>query len=68
MHVPMPHGTLSRRRFLTAALLATGAVGLAGCTLSVPPTVPATPTASPGQSVSDLPIGVVLSLSGRFSR
>src|SRR5215204_4043519 len=67
-HGPEPPGALSRRRFLVAALLATGAVGLAGCTLAVPTPAPATPTAVPGQAASDLPIGVVLSLTGRYSR
>ncbi len=64
---PRP-GVVSRRRFLTAALLATGAVGLAACTLAVPTPTPAVPTAAPGQAASDLAIGVVLSLSGRYSR
>ena len=50
-----------------AALLVTGAAGLEGCTLVVPP--PPTPTAvAPGQAGSELEIGVVLSLSGRYSR
>jgi len=59
---------VTRRRFLAAALLTTAAAGLAGCTLAVPTPVPATPTAGPGQVASDLPVGVVLSLSGRYSR
>jgi branched-chain amino acid transport system substrate-binding protein len=58
----------TRRRFLASALLATGAAGLAGCTLVVPTPSPATPTAAPAQSASDLAIGVVLSLTGRYSR
>jgi branched-chain amino acid transport system substrate-binding protein len=47
----------------TASLLAGS-----GCTFNVPP--PPTPTAVPGPVVgpNDLPVGVVLSLSGRFSR
>jgi branched-chain amino acid transport system substrate-binding protein len=61
-------GTLNRRRFLASALLAIGAVGLAGCTLAVPTPPPATPTAAPAQTPSDLAIGTVLSLSGRYSR
>src|SRR5688500_5266949 len=61
-------GVYTRRRFLASALLATGAAGLAGCTLVVPTPSPATPTAAPAQSASDLAIGIVLSLTGRYSR
>ena len=59
---------LTRRRFLASALLATGVAGLSGCTLAVPASPPATPTVAPAQSPSDVTIGVVLSLSGRYSR
>jgi branched-chain amino acid transport system substrate-binding protein len=59
--------TVSRRRFCLS-LLATASVGLAGCTLAVPSPPPPTPTAAPAQSPSELAVGVVLSLSGRYSR
>lgn len=59
---------LSRRRLLTTALLGAGAVGLAACTLQVPTPTPAAPRQAPGQTISDLAIGVVLSLTGRYSR
>lgn len=43
-------------------------MGVAGCTLSVPAPSPTPQPAAPAQSGSDVAIGVVLSLSGRFSR
>lgn len=45
-----------------------GALGLAGCTLQVPPPPTPTPTVGPAVAAGDVPIGVVLSLTGRFSR
>lgn len=60
--------TVSRRQFLRTALLVAGGGGLAACTLAVPTPIPTPPTVAPGQTESDLSIGVVLSLSGRYSR
>ena len=62
------HGALSRRRFLISMLATSGALGLSGCTFPVPTPTVATATIAPGQPSTDLPIGVVLSLTGRYSR
>lgn len=59
---------MSRRRFLRSAVLGAGAVGLAGCTLRVPERPAPTPTVAPATTASELAVGVVLSLTGRFSR
>jgi branched-chain amino acid transport system substrate-binding protein len=56
------------RRSFVAALLVGVAAATAGCTLDVPPPTPPTPTVPPATLASELPIGVVLSLSGRYSR
>ena len=59
----------TRRRFLGMALGASASLSLAACTMAVPvPPPAATPTIGPAQSPSELLLGVVLSLSGRYSR
>jgi len=60
--------TVGRRRFLESALLGAASLGLAACTLTVPDRAAPPATAAPASAASELPIGVVLSLSGRFSR
>jgi branched-chain amino acid transport system substrate-binding protein len=50
------------------ALVGVVSLGLGGCALAVPERAAATPTAAPATSGTDLAVGVVLSLSGRFSR
>jgi branched-chain amino acid transport system substrate-binding protein len=59
---------ICRRRFLRLAVLGAGAFGLAGCTMAVPERPTPTPTVAPATTASEIPIGVVLSLTGRFSR
>jgi branched-chain amino acid transport system substrate-binding protein len=59
---------ISRRTLLASALTVAGAFGLGGCRLAVPAPPAATPTTGPALSPSEFPVGVVLSLSGRFSR
>ncbi|MFN8635702.1 MAG: ABC transporter substrate-binding protein [Chloroflexota bacterium] len=60
--------SVTRRQLLRTALQAVGALGLAGCTLAVPSPTPTSPPAAPAQAGSEIALGVVLSLSGRFSR
>jgi branched-chain amino acid transport system substrate-binding protein len=63
-----PIGAVSRRRFLGLSVLGAASIGLAGCTMTVPPRPSPTPTVAPATTDADLSIGVVLSLTGRFSR
>jgi branched-chain amino acid transport system substrate-binding protein len=58
----------SRRRLLRSLLLGAVSVGLAGCSMPVPPPPTPAPTAVPALAESELPVGIVLSLSGRYSR
>jgi len=59
---------VSRRQLLRALLGATATVGLFGCTMSVPQPPAPPPTAVPSVVTADVVVGVVLSLTGRFSR
>lgn len=64
---PSRPGLATRRRFLKTVLLAGSGAGLAACTLAVPTPTSVLPSVAPGQTSADLPIGVVLSLTGRYS-
>lgn len=61
-------GGRSRRRFLASSASLVASLGLGACTMPLPAPKVATPTAVPAVSESVLPIGVILSLSGRYSR
>lgn len=77
-----PRARITRRSFLGTALAIAGATGLLACTTSAPssslspsppvaearPSPSPSPLAAPAQSGSELVVGAVLSLTGRYSR
>ena len=58
----------SRRQLLRGLLATTAMVGLAGCTMTLPEPPARTPTPVPAVVTADVVVGIVLSLTGRYSR
>lgn len=61
-------GSVSRRRFLRATLAAMSGSLLAACTLTVPELPEPTPTVAPASVTGEVTLGLILSLTGRYSR
>src|SRR4051812_41453784 len=59
---------MTRRAFLKTAVSGAAALSVLGCTMAVPPPRAPTPTVGPSTTASDIVVGVILSLSGRYSR
>ena len=59
---------MSRRRLLRAALVTVTGVSLSACTMAVPEPPAPSPTAVPAVVTAEIVVGLVLSLSGRYSR
>jgi branched-chain amino acid transport system substrate-binding protein len=84
MSCEQPRAWITRRTFIGTVFAVTGAAGLLACTTSAPslppnsppsppvaeaqPSPSPSPLAAPAQSESELAVGAVLSLTGRYSR